>query len=178
MAAFTSFYKSDLLPNLKWTSLQVLLRTLWTRVKESRTRGGDDRCLNCLTEAEYTIHMMFQCNLAHNVLEKIKVVINSDRSDDTEDIEITSDLVLFHKMPNGTSTQERADLIDVFMIYKHIIYRTRFRENIQNIPTSKLIIISMILELQKLSVLKNKNGESSESIIRLTYLLRREINWT
>ena len=178
MAAFTSVYKSNLLPSLKWTSLQVLLRTLWTKVKESRSRGGDDRCLNCLAEAEHTIHMMFQCNLAHNVLEKIKVVINSDRSDDTEDIEITSDLVLFHKMPNGTSTQERADLIDVFMIYKHIIYRTRFRENIQNIPTSKLIIISMILELQKLSVLKNKNGESSESIIRLTYLFRREINWT
>ena len=53
--AFTTVYKSELLPSIKWTSLQILLRTLWTQVKESSTaRQGDDRCLNCSLQQEHT----------------------------------------------------------------------------------------------------------------------------
>ena len=40
MSAFDIVMNSELKPSIKWTSMQVLLRTLWTRVKERNARPG------------------------------------------------------------------------------------------------------------------------------------------
>ena len=48
MAAFDTVMNSELKPSIKWTSMQVLLRTLWIRVKERNARPGvNASCLNC-----------------------------------------------------------------------------------------------------------------------------------
>ena len=175
MKAFTSLYKSDLLPAVKWTSLQVLLRTLWTKVKESRSRGGDDRCLNCELEPEHAAHMLFQCNLATGVLQKLATCINHVTDDD---IDLTLDAVLFHHFPNCRDKQVKSTLIDVMMITKHVLYRLRFRENIDRHPTVKLVIITVIIEIQKYILLKTRNGDDTEMLKSINLKLRQEINWT
>ena len=173
MKAFVAVYKSELLPSLKWTSLQVLIRTLWTKVKESQGRGGDDRCVNCGLAAEHTVHMMHQCRLSSAVLQKLEASFESLDID----IELTVDAVLFHKLPDNLSRKEKEDIIDILMIFKHVTYRIRFRENIDRRPTPKLILISMILEMQKLTTLKNRNCEDTEMLTRMISCLRQEINW-
>ena len=175
MNAFISVYKSELLPSLKWTSLQVLLRTLWTRVKESRSRGGNDLCINCGQFSEHTVHMMHQCTLATGSLQKLKAGIDS--SMDT-DINLSVDVVLFHHLPDNLTRKQKTDIVDTLMIYKHVIYRLRVRENTARYPTTKLVLISMILELQKLISLKNKNGEETDSLEMVNLKLKQEINWT
>ena len=77
MGAFVNVYKSALPPNIKWTSLQVLLRTLWTQLKESSARDGDDRCLKCLQDPEHIAHVMFHCVVAHGTLQVIKNIRNN-----------------------------------------------------------------------------------------------------
>ena len=174
MAAFTSVYKSELLPSFKWTSLQILLRTLWTKVKESRSRGGDDLCVNCGQQPEHTIHMMHQCNLATGVLQKLEASLGDSLDDD---VPLTSDAVLFHHLPNNLNKQEKKNVSDVLMIYKHTMYKLRFRENTARYPTIKLVLISMILELHKLISLKNKNGEATDTLETVNLKLKQEINW-
>ena len=63
------------------------------------------------------------------------------------------------------------------MIYKHTMYKLRFRENIARYPTIKLILISIIIELHKLISLKNKNGEATDTLEMVNLKLKQEINW-
>ena len=71
---------------------------------------------------------------------------------------LTSHLVLFHKMPAIVQPQQRQDIIDLLLIFKHVIYRTRFRQNQNRQPTTKLITISIILELEQvLSPIKSSS---------------------
>ena len=173
--AFTSVCKSDLLPSIKWTSWQILLRTLWTQVKESNTsRQGDDQCLNCFQHPEHTVHLMFTCNVAQGSLQAIKDAVNSLLEDE---IDMTSDLVLFHKVPATVPPNQRRDIIDLLLIFKHIIYRTRFRENQNRRPTVKLIIISIILEMEKLVLIKNRQCQTADNLICYIQELRNSINW-
>ena len=173
--AFTSVYKSEVLPSIKWTSLQVLLRTLWTQVKESNTtRNGNDQCLNCMQQPEHTIHLMHSCVVAQHTLRIIKDAVNSLLNDE---IDMTSDLVLFHKVPATVQPQQRQDIIDLLLIYKHVIYRTRFRQNQNRQPTTKLITISIILELEKHILLKNRQCLTAENLICYMHDLRNAINW-
>ena len=174
MKAFKSVYKSELLPSIKWTSLQVLIRTLWTKVKESRDRGGDDRCVNCGLEAEHTTHMLFHCNLAMGALQKVTDSINSTLEDE---INPSTDLVLFHHSQADLSRNEKEYITDILMIYKHVIYRLRFRENVGRFPTVKLVLINIILETEKLIRLKISNGSDTEMLSSVSLKLRQDINW-
>ena len=142
--AFTSVYKSDLLPSIKWTSLQILLRTFWTQAKESNLSiQGDDCCLNCLQHPGHTTHLMVTCVVAQGSLQLIKNAVNSLLDDE---IDMTCDLVLYHKVPATVSRYQRQDIIDLLLTFKHVIYRIRFREIQNREPTVKLVIISIILE--------------------------------
>ena len=60
-----------------------------------------------------------------------------------DEIDKTSDLVLFHRMPATVQPQRRQDIIDLLLIFKHVIYGTRFRQNQNRQPTKKLITISI-----------------------------------
>ena len=173
--AFSSVYKSDLLPSIKWTSLQILLRTLWTQVKESNSsRQGDDRCLNCLQHPEHTTHLMVTCPVAQGSLQLIKDAVNSLLDDE---IDMSCDLVLFHKVPATVSRHQRQDIIDLLLIFKHVIYRIRFRENQNRQPTVKLVTISIILETEKLILSKNRQCHIAENLICYVQELRNSINW-
>ena len=141
--AFTSIYKSDLLPSIKWTSLQILLRTFWTQAKESNlSRQGDDRCLNCLQHPWHTTHLMVTYMGGSTGLPSA----HQGRSQCFDEIDTTCDLVLFHKVPATVSHYQLQDIIDLLLIFKHVTYRIRFREIQNREPTVKLVIISLILE--------------------------------
>ena len=172
MEAFEQVRKSELLASFQWTSTQILLRTLWTRVKESRARPyaalGDDRCVNCLMGPEHTAHLMFDCVLAQGVLRNISRMINLY----TEiDVNLTRDVVLFHVKPGEITNELQRDLTDILMIVKHVLYRSRFDEEIVRLPTAKGMTIIVISELTKFERI-------SEAPIQ-GYIddLRRIINW-
>ena len=78
--AFSKVRSTQLAPSIQWTSTQILLRTIWTRVKEgnSNRRANDDpnapfdvSCLNCGREPEHTVHIFYKCNLASNIWDRI-----------------------------------------------------------------------------------------------------------
>ena len=69
--AFEKVRATNVTPAVQWTSTQILLRTIWTRVKESNTRRNinnqapaNNLCSNCGTAPERTIHLFYECSLA------------------------------------------------------------------------------------------------------------------
>ena len=80
------FYRTrsnTLSPWVQWTSLQILLRTLWTNLKEQRTiinltslNPVDPICSNCRSHPENTAHLVFKCQLAQNVWSLITATFN------------------------------------------------------------------------------------------------------
>ena len=173
MNAFLKIRKTELMASFQWTSTQVLLRTLWTKVKEFKARplaqNANDRCVNCGQAAEHIVHMMFECPLMQGVLQKISSMIS--REEDTN-VDLTCDVVLFHVKPEVISDEKQRDLTDILLIVKHVVYRVRFRENVTAFPTVKAIIIDIIIELERFN--RICESDLTEYILDL----RHQINWS
>ena len=161
--AFLKVRSTSLAPSIQWTSTQILLRTIWTRVKEgnSRRRLNDDpnlpydsSCLNCGREPEHTVHIFYHCSLAVGIWNRIMDSINDIWppifSDNTPfPISHSIEAVLFQRLPPSYNRLLANDLTDIIMSTKHILYRLRFRQNVQRFPTLKLATINVALELDK-----------------------------
>ena len=184
MEAFERITKTSVRVPVQWTSMQIMLRTLWTKVKEANTRRRrnngddgeedvDDRCLNCGLEPEHTLHLMVNCRYASGIREAIFRQINEDRDNE---IQANGDTTLFHAGMEELSAGERRDVDDILLIYKHVVYRTRFRDN-NRMPTVKFGIISLIIELLKHANLSKIEGTSTGNIDKYIVGLKREINW-
>ena len=113
-------HRSNLPPTVRWISHQIFLRTIWTKVKQSR-RGGDDRCSNCGLYPERTTHVFFSCRAATNLYNQLRIHIN-------------------------TYIQEYA-LEEPITIDLDTRYRSRFIT--QNIPSTRFLILNMVLTLAK-----------------------------
>ena len=114
------------------------------------------------------------CVVAQGSLQLIKDAVNSLLDDE---IDMSCDLVLFHKVPATVSRYQRQDIIDLLLIFKHVMYRIRFRENQNRQPTVKLVTISIILETEKLILFKNRQCHIAENLICYVQELRNSINW-
>ena len=175
MAAFDTVMNSELKPSIRWTSMQVLLRTLWTRVKERRARPGvNASCLNCGQADEHTVHMLFECQLMRGMLVIIERVINRQRG-----LNIVFDLntVLFHKITGCEDEDLRCEINDVLLVTKHIVYRVRFRENVDRYPTIKMMMLTLIIELQKLVPAKRRVNKRTCGLTDIIQQLRIEMRW-
>ena len=172
MKAFLKIRRTELMASFQWTSTQVLLRTLWTKVKEFRARpfaqNANEACVNCGQAAEHIVHMMFECQLMQGVLQKISMMINREEANN---FDLSCDVVLFHVKPEGISDEKQKDLTDILMIVKHVIYRIRFRENVNVFPTTKAVIIDIIMEMEKFDRICESDMQ------KYIWDLRDQINW-
>ena len=177
MDAFKIVRNTVLTPSMQWTSTQILLRTLWTRVKESHSRRGnlDIRCLNCGLEPEHTRHIFFGCKLVRDVKDKLELAIKGERTMDTK---LTENMVMFHVYESDASESGRRDIDDLLIIFKHVLWRLRFRENTNRFPKAKLVIVTLIIELEYLLKCRQIMGAETFGVLDMIKTLRREINWT
>ena len=61
----------------------------------------------------------------------------------------TMEGLMFQKLPILYNQMLSKDIIDIVMITKHVLYRFRFRENVQRYFTHKLVTMNLVLELKK-----------------------------
>ena len=165
--AFDRVRSRNVTPSVQWTSVQILLRTLWTKVKESNTSRhnitqADTMCSNCGTTPEHTKHLVFECSLATEIW---KIVFDSFNNQyptlfhvrEPFPIQISADCVLFHQTPNSLPAKAKNDLNEIMLIIKHVLYRFKFRDNLERYPSVRLGTITSALELEKLlAVRKNR----------------------
>ena len=44
------------------------------------------------------------------------------------------------------------------MVFKHLIYRFKFRENLNRFPTLRLALLTAALDLDKIAMVRQRNG--------------------
>ena len=178
--------RSNLLPpSIQWTSIQVFLRTLWTNVKEARTTRNLTRttptspnCSNCGHAPERTIHLLFQCTLAQQIWSHVLAEFNDlavTSNPSHSPVTLSSDLVLFNHPPRDLSENLATDLIQVVMTFKHLIYRFKFRDNINRFPTLRLALLTAALDLDKIAMVRQRNGLDSVLIETLIERLKTHV---
>ena len=147
--AFSKVRSTQLAPSIQWTSTQIRLRTIWTRVKEgnSNRRANDDpnapfdvSCLNCGREPEHTVNTLYKFNLASNIWDRILECTNEIMpqlfaNQAPFPIPHTVDRIMFQQLPHSLNQLLAKDLTEIIMVVKHVLYRLRFRENVQRFPS-------------------------------------------
>jgi hypothetical protein len=64
-------------------------------------------------------------------------------------IELMEDNTLFNHPPPGIVEALTTDIIDIIMLVKHVLYRLKFRTNLQILPTTRLVTITAAMDLEK-----------------------------
>ena len=173
-------------PSIQWTSTQILLRTIWTRVKEANTRRRtentepyNDTCSNCGTAPERTVHLFYDCPLAKDMWRMIFAVTNTifSRGAVITQIDGSLDQVFFHSLPDNLPKSIEIDINDIIMIMKHILYRLRFRERFDTYPTLRTTAIILVIEIEKLIEIRRRKGNSHNTLSNIINELKRRIEF-
>ena len=172
--AFKRTRSSTLSPSIQWTSLQVLLRTLWTRIKEANTIRNtlstnpvDRSCSNCHNFPEHTVHLLYECQLALQVWAVVQTKINESATslrNDFSPIEIARNQVMFNHPPAGLTDQEKRDVVDIIMIVKHVLYRLKFREDPNRLPSPRLVLTVTAMETEKALMVRSYMGKPTRLV--------------
>ena len=133
-------------------------------------------CINCGLADEHTSHMLYECEKMRGIINVFETCLNRNRPDD-ENIKIDLNMMFFHHFPDRVNCNKR-DIIDMLMIAKHVVYRVRFRENIERRPTNRMLILTCIIELQKLVPCRLRMGTDVVGLNEVITELRREIHWS
>ena len=185
--AFRRVRRSTLSPSMQWTSLQVLLRTLWTNVKEANTARNivsptpiHQNCSNCHIHPEHTVHLLFECHIAQEVWTVVQGKFNECAArlrNGYVPIIITRDQVMFNHPPEGLNKYEVRDLIDFIIIIKHVLYRLKYRERIERVPSSRLILTITCMELEKALLARNFLGQRATLFSSFSNALKEHVGF-
>ena len=72
-----------------------------------------------------------------------------------EKIELTRHNIMFNHPPDAPSESHQYDIINTVMIIKHALYRLKFRENMANLASLRLITIIAAIDLEKAVTVRN-----------------------
>ena len=76
-------------------------------------------------------------------------------------IDIGYDQAMFNHPPDGLKDQEKRNFINIIMIIKHVLYRLKFRENLDRVPSTRLVITIACIEMEKASMVRDYLGKTS-----------------
>ena len=101
---------------------------------------------SCGLHPERTAHLFFSCKAATDLYNQLRININTYMQEYASEEPITIDLdaALFHQTVSGTN---RGSIIHLLMVAKYTLYRSRFIT--QNIPSTRFLILNMVLTLAK-----------------------------
>ena len=166
--ALSKIRANTLPPPVQWTSIQIFMRTLWTNVKEASTPRNNLRnnpispnCSNCGQFPERTTHLIYDCQLAQQTWTAISTEFNTalrDENPDSTDIVHSRDMIMFNQIPSHLDDQYKNDLLHVIMASKHRLYQHKFRENLNRYPSTRVTILSLALDLERIIMVRRYNG--------------------
>ena len=182
--SFLRTRRSTLPPSIQWSNLQTLLRTLWTNVKEQRSRRRlqnqnlpNPLCSNCHLSPEHTVHLLYQCRVAQDVWTRINRILNEcfrTHRDDFAPFQLNMDNILHNYPPQHLKSAERTDLCDIIMLTKHILYRLKFRDDIDNRPSVRRVLVILSVELNKANSVRNFMNKNSAVFSGIIEMVKNE----
>ena len=84
---------------------------------------------------------------------------------------------MFNPPPEGLNKHEARDLIDFLMIIKHVLYRLKYRERIERVPSSRLILSITYMELEKALLSRNFLGQRATLFSSFSNALKEHVGF-
>ena len=81
---------------------------------------------------------------------------------------LSRDNIMFNHPPNDISEEQKHDIIDIVMVVKHAIYRLKFRENLLAIPSIRLLMVIVTMDLEKAATVWNYMNKDSFLLAEVT----------
>ena len=100
---------------------------------------------------------------------------NTYRDPAITQIDGSLDQVFFHTLPDNLPKSLETDINDIILIMKHILYRHRFREDVNTYPTSRSTTIILVLEIEKLIEMRRRKGKAHTTLTNIVNEMRRRI---
>ena len=179
-ASFARTRKLLVSPPSIWTSTSILLRTLWTNVKESstiRNRMAADpvnpSCSNCGTLPEHTEHLMYSCPLALQMWTQFNEdLVRSGISP----ITISRDNILFnHQIGGNERTSD--EIVSFIITAKHTILKMKYRHNRDSIPSPRLLAVMIIIDIEKLIQVRSYNQCDSPTLLKVMNRMKERVGF-
>ena len=172
-------------PSTQWTNITIFLRTTWTNVKEANSHRNQlnnnpvsPNCSNCRNDPERTKHLFYECPLAQNLWSTIIADFNEliiEEEPLSTPIQLSPDMIMFNQAPQSLSEAEKTDLIDVIMTLKHRIYRYKFRDNMQRIPSHRETTLFSALDIDRIILIRQHNGLEFSFLNKLNDKLKTRV---
>ena len=138
----------------------------------------DIGCSNCASEPEHTFHLFYECRLAMQIWVIIFRIINDEAKERDEAfayVDVSSDTVLFHHLPNVKAGLARDNFIEIIMIVKHVLYKLKFRPDVHRLPTLKRALLLIILDIENVIKCKKFKGIESNFMCEVYDDIKRKI---
>ena len=84
---------------------------------------------------------------------------------------------MFQQLPHSLNQLLAKDLTEISMIVKYVLFRLRFRENIQGFPTLRLVTINDAMELHKVISIRQGQGLWSLGIEKMSESLKNIVGF-
>ena len=84
---------------------------------------------------------------------------------------------MFNHPVGGLSEGQATDIIDVVMIFKHAMYRLKFRENMARLPTPRLLMVIVALDMEKAIRVRNYLNKDAVFINDITCVLKARVGF-
>ena len=81
--------------------------------------------------------------------------------EDATAITLSRDNIMFNHPPGDLGDRQKYDIIDIVMIVKHAIYRLKFRENRNALPSIRLLMVIVAIDLEKAVTVRNYMNKDS-----------------
>ena len=85
--------------------------------------------------------------------------------------------ISFNHPPEGLNKYEVCDLIDFIIIIKHVLYRLKYRERIERVPSSRLILTITCMELEKALLARNFLGQRATLFSSFSNALKEHVGF-
>ena len=186
-AAFTRTRRLIVSPPSIWTSTSILLRTLWTNVKESSTLRNrttidpvNASCSNCRTLPEHTEHLMYSCPLALQMwtLFNEDLVSSGIRSvNPPGPITISRDNILFNHLQTCGNDTISDEIVSFIITVTHTILKLKYRHNRDSIPSPRLLAVMVIIDIEKLIQVRSYNRRDSQTLLKVINKMKERVGF-
>ena len=136
-------------------------------------------CSNCHAQPEHTAHLLFHCQLAQEVWTAVADAFNACASllDNLHvPLVISLDNVLFNHSP-PTIRNNRRDIVDLFMLVKHVLYRLKFRTDLATTPSLRRVLVIAVIDLEKAISVRNSLNKNTTLFTNVTESLQSRVGF-
>ena len=96
---------------------------------------------------------------------------------DFSHIEITRNQVMFNHPPAGLTDQEKRDVVDIIMVVKHVLYRLKFRDDLNRLPSPRLVLTISAMEIDKALMVRSYLGKPTNLLSTFMQMIKSHVGF-